>query len=207
MNAQEFDEKFSTSKSLQLLSGLSLAIFTSFMGVSWQKALSEVQAVKETPVTVASTMLNHAGETPMMAEPMTEPIAMTEELAPTIALSPVSEAAPMTIAPVAEITDPQILKQLEESLYHQIDRSWTEVPTFSNHLVYRVAVKSNGAISTYEAVNPAAKNYLNQIPLNRLSDSASTDRADTSPESVAKFLVLFTPGGLLEVNPWVSKES
>jgi len=108
---------------------------------------------------------------------------------------------------IAEITDPATLQDLNEKLYNQIDQNWTQLPTFSNHLVYRVAVKSNGAIATYEAVNPAANDYLNEIPLNMLSNSNLTDRADSSQESVAKFLVMFTPGGLLEVSPWVSKES
>lgn len=207
MNAQEFDEKFSTSKSLQLLSGLGLAIFTSFMGVTWQKALSEVQAVKETPVTVASTMLNHATETPMVTEPMTEAIAMTEELAPTIALSQVSEAAPMTIAPVTEISAPQILQDLEGKLYNQLDQNWTQVPTFSNHLLYRVALKSDGAIAGYEPINAAAKDYVNQTPLAQLSNSNLAESAEIAQESIAKFLVMFTPGGLLEVSHWLGKES
>jgi hypothetical protein len=108
---------------------------------------------------------------------------------------------------VSEITDPTTLQDLKGKLYSQIDQNWTQLPTFSNHLVYRVAVKSDGAIAAYEAINPAAKDYVNQIPLTQLSNSSLTENPDMGQESVAKFLVMFTPGGLLEVSPWVSNES
>lgn len=231
MNAKEFDQKFSRSKGLQLFSGVGLAVFTAFMAVSWQKALSQVKTADaslaavsapapENTTTASSpveTVESSASSTPVAETPMVhESAAMTEEtsseaIATTtpVTETPMSEESTPepTMMAVAEITDPATLQDLKAKLYNQIDQNWTQLPTFSNHLVYRVAVKSNGAIATYEAVNPAANDYLSEIPLKMLSDSHLSDRADNSQESVAKFLVMFTPGGLLEVSPWVSKES
>ncbi len=237
MNAKEFDEKFSTSKGLQLFSGVGLAIFTSFMAVSWQKALSQVKTADASPAAVSEPAPENTPtasssvstqpiasstattETPMVTEEASiTDESSTEAIAPSTATTEtpmVTEEASMTgqstpeptIVATSEITDTTTLQDLKGKLYDQIDQNWTQLPTFSNHLVYRVAVKSDGAISAYEAINPAAKDYVNQIPLSQLSNSTLSESADMGQESVAKFLVMFTPGGLLEVSPWVSKES
>lgn len=214
MNAKEFDEKFSTSKGLQLFSGVGLAIFTSFMAVSWEKALSQVKTADASPAAVSEPAPeNTPTATPtasssVSAEPIADSTATTETPMFTESPSMTGESTPEpTIVATSEITDTTTLQDLKAKLYDQIDQNWTELPTFSNHLVYRVAVKSDGAISAYEAINPAAKDYVNQIPLSQLSNSTLSESADMGQESVAKFLVMFTPGGLLEVSPWVSKES
>ena len=237
MNAKEFDEKFSTSKPLQWLTGVGLAVFSSFMFVGWQKALSEVKATEEaaavsatapaaTPTekpTATASVTETPTATPSVVESAPEPIGYsttteetpmvqesgsmtlvseTLESAPsaTISKAQVPEKAPMYGA--KEITDPDTLQDLNSQLYNQIDRDWQSIPSFSNHLVYRVQVKSDGAISSYDAINPAAKEYVNEIPLSELNNSS----ADMSQESVGKFLVVFTPNGILEVSPWVGQK-
>jgi hypothetical protein len=51
-----------------------------------------------------------------------------------------------------------------------------------------VAVKLNGAIATYQPITQAAKDYVNDIPLDRFSNSNITNHAEMPEASLAKFL-------------------
>lgn len=111
-------------------------------------------------------------------------------------------AAPKTVVitpPVTEITDPQQLQNLKQQLYDRIDKNWQTYTTFNQSLIYQVSVNNEGAIVDYKPLNQLAKNYVKDIPLPELL-TQSVD-SNSRNHSIAKFTVLFTPNGLLEVNP------
>lgn len=97
----------------------------------------------------------------------------------------------------AEITDLTKLEVLNQKLYNQLDRSWQTSPTFEHNLVYRVSVDSEGAIASYEPLNQLAKDYLKETPLPSLS---KYDGGKVEASAIAKFTVVFSPTGVLEVS-------
>jgi hypothetical protein len=118
-------------------------------------------------------------ETEAAAPRSTEPVAVMEATVPTI-------------------TDPATINQLNGQLYDTIDQNWTTIPTFTGNLVYQIQVNEAGAIASYDSINQAAKDYSNEIPL------ASLVASDSNSDKMAKFVVVFTPGGKLEVSPWMA---
>ncbi|MDY7020050.1 MAG: hypothetical protein SWJ54_01645 [Cyanobacteriota bacterium] len=101
---------------------------------------------------------------------------------------------------VAAITDPGLVQSLNQQLYTQVDQAWQQTPSFSDNLVYKVQVKENGEIAEYTPLNEAAANYLSEVPIDELQkDSTSFS------EKVVDFLVVLTPSGRLQVNPWTGK--
>ncbi len=109
--------------------------------------------------------------------------------------------APATTAPaIAEstITDPATLQALNSQVLSKIDENWTTNPTFTSSLVYQINVTESGAIASYKEINESAKKYSNETPLPGLIDPAATS------DKTAKFVVVFTPSGQLEVSPWIS---
>ncbi len=211
MNAKQFDEQFANSKPFQFFSGLGLVIFSSLMFMSWQRALSEVETANATPGAMAAAVSSTTPETPAIGQP----ISMESPSETPIAAAEVPETNSMAIASVPEIIDATELQELKAKLSKQIEQNWTEVPTFSSHLIYQVQVTSDGAIAAYQEVNLPAKDYVNQTPLVQLvqlsndsiNHSAMNRSTEMTQKSVTKFLVMFTPGGLLEVSPWLSQES
>jgi len=128
----------------------------------------------------------------------TEASSFTSETE-TAAVAP-AEAQPesMMEATAPAITDSGMINQLNGQVYATIDQSWVTNPTFTNNLVYQIKVTEAGAIAAYDSINQSAEDYSSEIPLPTLVAS------DANSEKMAKFLVVFTPGGQLEVSPWIA---
>ncbi len=137
----------------------------------------------------------------------TEEIALTTEnlSATSTQMTETATAAPEATAPgttmadtESTITDPATLQALNSQVLSKIDENWTTNPTFTSSLVYQINVTESGAIASYKEINESAKNYSNETPLPSLIDPAATS------DKTAKFVVVFTPSGQLEVSPWIS---
>lgn len=124
-----------------------------------------------------------------------------EEVEPTpvASASPTPTASPTPPpkpAPPAEITDAGQLETLRSQLFDRLDREWQTTPTYTEPLTYKVKVNPDGAIAGYEAVNPAAKTFVQEIPLAEVKNTPATGK---TPQ--ATFKAIFTPEGILEVQP------
>jgi hypothetical protein len=120
--------------------------------------------------------------------------------------------SPLTSAP--EITNWQQIKLLSRQLYQQINQAWkgeiganqiSEVkPT--QELIYLVGVAETGAILTYQPVNQAAYDYQHQTPLPELVSSSSHEREEAVDRTpLARFQIIFTPVGSLQIRDWGGK--
>ncbi|MBD2043427.1 nitrate ABC transporter ATP-binding protein [Microcoleus sp. FACHB-672] len=98
------------------------------------------------------------------------------------------------------ITDAAELANLKQKLYDQIDQNWQQIPTFQENLVYSVKVKKDGEIVSYESVNQAAKDYLQETPFPTLVKSTENKAGGTPQEPFAQYKVVLNPAGMLEVN-------
>ena len=113
---------------------------------------------------------------------------------------PTSQISPApTTASKEEITDSAALDALQPKVYEQLDKAWQANPTFNEDLRYRVQVSREGAIVSYTPENNAARNYVNEIPLPKLSQDQS---GNPTADGTASFKVVFRPSGKLEINPW-----
>lgn len=212
MSLNQISSKASDSVALKAISTIGVIAFTAFMANSWHRQLSEFKSANETntPTNVAPD--NATAAAPSTSESQiivasTAPVA-TNATAPatTEAAYTMTETAPEAVTEAApEISEPAALQALEKKLYEEINQTWETYPTFSNHLVYQVNVKQDGAIASYDSVNQAAQDYLNETPLPRLSNLNNSEPSEMSPDPIAKFLVVMTPSGVLEVSPWVAQ--
>ncbi|MGL5193805.1 MAG: hypothetical protein ACRC8Y_09385 [Chroococcales cyanobacterium] len=162
--------------------------------------LGEAPAVAPSPApTMGEAPAPTMGEAPgMMGE---SPDMMGEAPAPTMGEFP--DMMGETPAPQAQpqaIADPAVIETLNQSLYEQIDRNWNTYPTFTQDLAYRVQINEQGEIVSYEPVDPVAQQYTNELPLSDLSETQPAGSATAQP--LANFRVVFTPDGILQVNPW-----
>jgi len=165
-------------------------------------------AEESKPAVTYSTSLStpsNPGETSLSPESTSgtnqEIPLVTENLSVTSQPTIDTATAPATTAPaIAEstITDPATLEALNSQVLSKIDENWTTNPTFTSSLVYQINVTESGAIASYKEINESAKNYSNETPLPSLIDPAATS------DKTAKFVVVFTPSGQLEVSPWIS---
>ncbi|MDE5102676.1 MAG: WD40 repeat domain-containing protein [Trichodesmium sp. St19_bin2] len=101
---------------------------------------------------------------------------------------------------ISEIIDTQKLEELNQILYHQINQSWQQTPTWSENLVYQATVNNNGVILSLEPINRSARDYFQQTPLPKLLNSS--DAHGSHQKSFALFKTVMTPTGVLEVSPW-----
>ncbi len=186
--------------------------------VTPEKMTTEAEESK--PAVTYSTSLStpsNPGATSLSAEPTSEanqeiplvtenlsgtsqPMIDTATSESTTTSTPATTPAATTPAAIAEstITDPATLEALNSQIFNKINDSWTTNPTFTSSLVYQINVTESGAIASYESINEPAKKYSNETPLPSLVDSAATSA------KMAKFVVVFTPSGQLEVSPWIS---
>ncbi|MBW4622651.1 MAG: hypothetical protein KME17_25250 [Cyanosarcina radialis HA8281-LM2] len=120
--------------------------------------------------------------------------------------------SPLNSAP--EITNWQQVRFLSRKLYQQINSAWKgEIKPADNlelkatqNLIYLVGVAENGAILTYQPVNQAASDYQHLTPLPDLvyrPRSQSEEPIDRTP--LARFQVIMTPAGSLEIRDWGGK--
>jgi hypothetical protein len=164
-------------------------------------------AEESQPAVTYSTSLSTGSEDANSLEMTTSEIALTTEnlSATSTQMTETATAAPEATAPgttmadtESTITDPATLQALNSQVLSKIDENWTTNPTFTSSLVYQINVTESGAIASYKEINESAKNYSNETPLPSLIDPAATS------DKTAKFVVVFTPSGQLEVSPWIS---
>ena len=101
------------------------------------------------------------------------------------------EASPST----APLSDDRV-KDLTGSLYEALDTYWQSSPSFERNLAFRVRVNAQGKVVDFAPVTGGANNFLAELPLDQIKDSAA------SVEQTADFRVVFKPSGVLEVSPW-----
>ena len=105
-----------------------------------------------------------------------------------------------------EISDREQVTDLVQPVRRRIVKTWEtkpnyKKPTYSDHLVYRVAVTNDGTIVDYEPKNQAAANYLQETSLPDLLKPISANGTDAQ-ESLAQMQVVFKPSGVVEVGPY-----
>ena len=103
-----------------------------------------------------------------------------------------------------KITQTSQIKDLNQKLYSTIRQNWSNRPTFTSDLKYRVAVNKEGVIADYEPLNQVAFDHFRETPLPQLFQSVygSNVAAPNNKEPLAHFKVVFTPKGELEVTPF-----
>ena len=103
-----------------------------------------------------------------------------------------------------KITETSQIKDLNQKLYSTIRQNWSNSPTFTSDLKYRVAVNKEGVIADYEPLNQVAFDHFRETPLPQLFQSVygSNVAAPNNKEPLAHFKVVFTPKGELEVTPF-----
>jgi hypothetical protein len=208
--------KASNSLALQLICAVGVLGFSGYMFSTWHQTLVQhslaQQAQAEAPVLEAAETAPVESEMQaVVTQPEITPntpaatptAAMTAETTETTPIAPTPEPVVMEPAPIPAISDPATLTTLGQKLYEQIDSSWQSYPTFSRNLAYQVQVQPDGAIASYDSLNQPAVDYLAETPLPQLiSNSPVVSETSTQPQ--AKFLVLLTPSGTLEISPWVA---
>ncbi|QSJ17073.1 DUF4335 domain-containing protein [Nostoc sp. UHCC 0702] len=104
----------------------------------------------------------------------------------------------------SKITEPKTVQNLNQKLYGAVRQSWSGTPTFTQDLLYRVAVNKDGTIADYEPLNQVAFDYFRETPLPKMFQAVygSTVAAANNKEPLAHFQVVFKPSGKLEVTPW-----
>ncbi|MGL5193804.1 MAG: hypothetical protein ACRC8Y_09380 [Chroococcales cyanobacterium] len=199
--------KASQSLARQLVCAVGVLGFAGYMFSTWHQTLTQhslaQQAQAETSVVESAPAMApvEAEVPPSGTQP--EMTATTAPIAPEVAAT-VPAAVPMVTEPTTTpaITDSATLTTLGQKLYEQIDGSWKSYPTFTTNLVYQVQVQRDGAIAGYDSLNQPAQDHLGETPLPELTSNSAT-LAATSTQPQAKFLVLLTPSGALEISPWV----
>ncbi len=116
--------------------------------------------------------------------------------------SPTASLSGSSTAPT-EITEPSQLEALQPKLYNQLDQNWKGSPPFNKDLLFRVRVKADGTIVSYEAINQPAGDNLQFTPLAQLTKPV--DPSAPPSDTLASFKVVFKPSGVLQVNPWYGR--
>ncbi len=115
---------------------------------------------KQTPL-LDLLALPAAGSTPSASEPLAQyKVVFTSSGVLEVAPWKQAMASPLNKTP--EITDSAQLKDLQQQLYDQIDKSWKEAPTFEQDLVFRVRVKSDGTVLDYKPDDQNASDYVQE---------------------------------------------
>lgn len=146
--------------------------------------------------------------------PATSPEAASPppEATPSAAASPTDSTSPIASPATSDdldaiaqssvnISDPAELDRLTAELQSKLYSGWEgkPAPTFTQPLEYRVGIDENGEIVGYKYINDPALTYTNETPLADIqfpAPDAATQR------SIAQFLVVFRPEGVVEISPW-----
>lgn len=206
------DTASETAKSLglKIISVIGLTVFTGYYVNSWQRSLGEYAQRQQAETTVATstseftvTSLTNTTETSEVdtTQSISTMNTASEETYPL--LSELTMTVPQTSV-AAKVTDSNTLDKLTSVLSNQIDTNWKQYPTFSENLVYQVTMNSAGNITKYQHVNKAAFKYIAETPLAKLTNFSTTNVEDAS-KLTAKFLVVLTPYGVVQVNQWVAE--
>ena len=108
----------------------------------------------------------------------------------------------MIAANATNISDPAELDRLTADLQNTLYSGWESkpTPTFTQPLEYQVGVDENGQIVGYKYANDPALTFVNEIPLSDVQ--FPTPDANAGQPSIAQFLVVFRPEGVVEISPW-----
>ncbi len=108
----------------------------------------------------------------------------------------VTPSDPNAIAsPGSVTTGVQDREALIPVLYDQINKGWTQSPTFTEPVIFKVQMTADGKITNVEGQGEAANTALAELPLTGLKQTGVTT-------PVGDFKVVFKPSGVLEINPW-----
>jgi len=105
-----------------------------------------------------------------------------------------------SLATNPQITDPETLATLRESLVEQLTAAWEAPGDLSDPLIFRVSVSENGDILGYKYENQLAVDRGDDTPLPDLTYVPVEDDGPTD-EPVALFRVTFLPNGDISVSP------
>lgn len=97
-----------------------------------------------------------------------------------------------------EITDKSQIQVLSQRLKDKIKRAWQKKYNLTQDLIYIVAIAADGSIIFCHPVNQPAINNINLTPLPYLVQSQYSSKVELQ-QSVARFRVVFTPNGDLEI--------
>jgi len=204
------DTASDTAKSLgiKIISVIGLTLFTGFYFKTWQRSLAEYAQQQQAETTVA-TSTSEVAPAVVTTESASAVNQVSQETTPAVSevTTPVVTEVTTTVPetqPKPKITDSNALDKLTSVLYNQIDTNWKEYPTFSENLVYRVTMNSAGNIAEYKHVNQAASQYIAETPLPKLTNFTTTN-LENANKPTAEFLVILTPGGVLQVNQWMAE--
>lgn len=187
---------------IKSITAVGVAVFSGFMFMNWQHTLSEAKVSEEAKKTVATQANTTTSTTPVQTQPVVINSTQTPSQIPVVTTASNTSVTPtVETTSSAEITDPAMIKSLNQKLYNEVDQAWQKTPTFSDNLVYQVEVQENGEIADYSPLNAAASDYLSEVPIDELHQ----EKAAGLSKKVAKFLVVLTPSGNLQVNPWLGK--
>ena len=107
---------------------------------------------------------------------------------------------PASVAP--QIRDPQQLETLSQQLLAQLQPAWSAATAGEEDLIYLVDISATGAIATYQPINQAAYDSVEQTPLPTLLAQANPDAASGLSTPLARFQVIFGTEGELTIRPW-----
>lgn len=110
-------------------------------------------------------------------------------------------SADAIFANAPEITDPDQIETLNQELRDKISSAWNREHTFDENLIYRVGVAANGDILGFKQTNQASIDFTRETPLLDLLYIPVGDETPTN-EPIGQFKVVFTPDGVVQVNPW-----
>ncbi|NER26299.1 MAG: hypothetical protein F6J89_01205 [Symploca sp. SIO1C4] len=103
-----------------------------------------------------------------------------------------------------QITQATVIDDLQSKLYERINEKWDKKSTYTQDLIYRVAVTEDVEIVDYQPTNQAAWDYVKQTPIEGLLNPkaagiGSKENGLVPQEPLAQFRVMFKPDGDLEV--------
>jgi hypothetical protein len=159
----------------------------------------DLYPVRSNTTTNPLTPATPGSPTPATTQPTPSPGASTVSSSPSP--SPAADLQKLEAALVAapEITDGVTLEQLGKQLRGRIEQQWTPRSAISQDLTYQVGVGKDGEILGYKPMDSTALENVAKTPLLGLV-ARQGDRPTSDP--LARFKVIFTPSGSLEVAPW-----
>ncbi len=118
-----------------------------------------------------------------------------------------SQTLPTPIAtpspPPPVIADKELIVKLEQDLTQQIEKNWKTTPTFTEPLVYRVAVNEKSEIVGYRAMSEIVTVPENELPLKKLRVipiDPQTSGSPTKPQPTITFYITFKPDSTFTVD-------
>jgi hypothetical protein len=132
------------------------------------------------------------------------PISETSPSPNNTASNPASNDLDAIAQSAINISEPAELDRLTAELQRKLYTDWQAKPdpTFTQPLEYHVGVDETGQIVGYKFVNDPSLTYVNEIPLSDVQFPDSDTTAAAGQRSLAQFLVVFRPEGVVEISPW-----